>query len=66
MLKININKSKRVLGWRPVWGINKTIKKTNEWYQEYYANSNSESVTKITMSQIEQYQTDASKLWIKS
>ena len=64
MLRININKSKKILGWRPVWDINKTIAKTNAWYKEYYANNN--SATKITIRQIEQYQNDASKLWINS
>jgi CDP-glucose 4,6-dehydratase len=60
-LKININKSKKLLGWKPVWNIDKTIKKTNEWYKGFYYNDN--AVNKITFNQIEQYLEDASLSW---
>ena len=61
LLKINISKSNKVLKWKPVWGIDKTIKNTNLWYLEYY--SNKKNANQVTIDQILEYQSDASKKW---
>jgi CDP-glucose 4,6-dehydratase len=61
LLKINIYKADKVLNWRPVWSIDKTIKNTNLWYLSYY--SNQQSANQFTIDQIVQYQSDASKKW---
>jgi CDP-glucose 4,6-dehydratase len=62
LLKINISKAKKNLNWKPVWGIDKTIKTTNLWYLEYY--SNIKNINQYTIDQIIKYQEDASKVWI--
>ena len=62
LLKINISKAKKNLNWKPVWGIDKTIKATNLWYLEYY--SNIKNINQYTIDQIIKYQEDASKVWI--
>ena len=61
LLKINISKANKVLNWKPVWGIDKTIKNTNLWYLEYY--SNQKNANQFTINQILKYQSDASKKW---
>ncbi|MBN4051218.1 CDP-glucose 4,6-dehydratase [bacterium AH-315-M05] len=35
LLKLDSSKASLDLGWAPVWDIDKTIKKTVEWYDEY-------------------------------
>ena len=35
LLYLDCTKMKQVMGWQPVWNIEKTIEKTVEWYREY-------------------------------
>lgn len=35
LLYLDCTKLKQVLGWKPVWNIEKTMQKTVEWYREY-------------------------------
>ncbi|MFH1715556.1 MAG: CDP-glucose 4,6-dehydratase [Elusimicrobiota bacterium] len=46
-LSLDNNKAKTMLGWKPVWGIEKTIKKTVVWYKNYYKENRINSVDDI-------------------
>jgi CDP-glucose 4,6-dehydratase len=48
-LKLNIGKAKKLLRWRPIFDIDKTLKLTLNWYRSFY---NKEDVVKITNQQI--------------
>jgi len=36
ILKLDSSKARSKLGWKPVWNTTKALKKTSEWYREYY------------------------------
>jgi CDP-glucose 4,6-dehydratase len=36
LLKLNIEKSKQKLGWKPIWHFSKTIEITALWYKDFY------------------------------
>jgi CDP-glucose 4,6-dehydratase len=36
LLKLNIEKSKQILGWKPIWHFSKTIEITALWYKDFY------------------------------
>ena len=36
-LYLDCSKAKKVLGWKPVWGISQTIEKTVAWYKVFMA-----------------------------
>jgi CDP-glucose 4,6-dehydratase len=57
-LNLVIDKAFHYLGWKPVWGFEKTIEETALWYKE---NSNSSEAGDITRNQIDQYCFDAQK-----
>lgn len=35
LLYLDCSKVKQIIGWKPVWNINKAVEKTVEWYVEY-------------------------------
>ena len=53
-LDLNSNKAKKLLGWKSVLNINKTLKLTAEWY---LANNNKENMKKFSLNQINAYTT---------
>jgi CDP-glucose 4,6-dehydratase len=50
LLKLDCTKAKRQLNWKPMWNLQQTIKKTVEWYREYY-----EHGSILTWKQLEAY-----------
>ena len=52
LLNLDIRKAKRVLGWRPKWGFENTVKNTIEWY---LAVSRGEKPLEVTQRQIAEY-----------
>jgi CDP-glucose 4,6-dehydratase len=36
LLSLNINKARQLLGWRPVYGINRAVELTVDWYRRFY------------------------------
>jgi len=40
VLRLDIEKAKEVLGFKPKWDINKTVEMTVEWYKEYIHKGN--------------------------
>ena len=52
LLSLDISKANSYLQWFPVWDIDKTIKKTVEWYKEY----REENPYRICVDQIEEFQ----------
>ena len=57
ILRLNCSKAEAQLGWRPVWGIKKTVAKTAQWYEAYYAQGTVHSAENLL-----EYITDAKKL----
>jgi CDP-glucose 4,6-dehydratase len=51
-LKLNIEKARTDLGWRPRWDFGTTIKNTVEWYRDFFSGK---SVRDVTLRQIEAY-----------
>jgi CDP-glucose 4,6-dehydratase len=51
-LKLDSSKARRLLGWRPVWGFEDTIKATIDWYA---AESNDRDMIAFTQNQISDY-----------
>jgi CDP-glucose 4,6-dehydratase len=35
-LRLNIEKSVALLGWRPCWGLEETVRRTARWYRQFY------------------------------
>ena len=57
-LKLDNSKIKSVLGWHPVWHLDKAIEKVVEWSQSW---NNGEDPDKVMTSQIEEYIKDSCK-----
>jgi len=49
-LKLNINKAKNVLGWKPIFNLEKTLEITLDWYKSFYSKEN---IINLTNRQIE-------------
>jgi CDP-glucose 4,6-dehydratase len=54
LLNLSIEKAKRLLGWKPKWGFEETIKRTVAWYDQVHAGA--VTPLEITRSQIAEYQ----------
>ena len=53
LLKLDIDKAKKKLGWAPKWDLDTALEKTVSWYKSYY---NGEDMGEISLKQIEEYQ----------
>jgi CDP-glucose 4,6-dehydratase len=53
LLNLSIEKARRLLGWKPKWGFEETIKRTVTWYDQVHRNT--VSPLEITRSQIAEY-----------
>lgn len=53
ILKLDINKAKTLLPWRPILDIESTLKLTFEWYKAYYQDP--DSVVSLTEKQIDDF-----------
>ncbi len=58
-LKLDIAKAMTLLGWRPIYGISDVVKKTVEWYKEYYSEKG--AMYPFSLLQIEEYMRDFDK-----
>ncbi len=54
LLRLDISKSKKHLAWKPVWDLDKTLKLTTEWYQQFYQ-GNKVGILELSLGQIDQY-----------
>jgi len=61
LLKLNCDKALAELNWSPVLSFKETVEFTIDWYKSYY--SNSKSMEKFSMHQIERYVELASERW---
>ncbi len=52
LLQLNCDKAHSLLGWRPKWGLEQTIKETALWYKTYLEDKD---INKFTMDQINRY-----------
>ena len=48
LLMLDCSKANKTLKWKAVWGIDKTIDKTINWYKSYYENNEVLSLTDLT------------------
>ena len=55
LLMLNINKAKKVLGWKPSYTANEAIKKTVDWYKNFY--DGNINMVDFTVEQILEYST---------
>jgi CDP-glucose 4,6-dehydratase len=53
LLRLNINKAKRILGWKPMLKFDKSISMTIDWYKNYYFKI--ENNRSLSMKQIKYY-----------
>ncbi|HAG17348.1 MAG TPA: CDP-glucose 4,6-dehydratase [Bacteroidales bacterium] len=56
LLMLDCSKANKLMKWKPVWGIDKTIEKTICWYRDFYVSGKVETEKQIT-----DYVNDASK-----
>ena len=59
LLKLNCNKSKKILGWKSILTFNKTINMVAEWYKNYYLKN--KNMYKISYKQITDFEKDLKK-----
>ena len=57
ILKLDISKAKSLLGWSPVWNIEKAIAETVAWYRQYHTGD----MYELCYNQIIDYMSDKSK-----
>lgn len=57
LLMLDCSRAHKIMNWKPVWGIDKTIKMTIDWYRDYYENS-----LLLTEEHLIEYVEDAFKL----
>jgi CDP-glucose 4,6-dehydratase len=55
LLLLNCDKARKVLGWSPVWDVDRSIQKTAEWYRQTHAGQSAETITRA---QIQAYMED--------
>ena len=55
LLNLNNTKAKKVIKWRPILDINKSIKLTIEWYK-YYSSSNKKKIITKSLDQIKDFE----------
>ncbi|MFN8575923.1 MAG: CDP-glucose 4,6-dehydratase [Candidatus Sericytochromatia bacterium] len=63
LLKLDISKAFFKLNWKPVYKANNAIKKSIEWYKNYYQGS--QDIKSLTIKQINEYINDAKELKIE-
>lgn len=59
VLRLDCSKANNILGWMPVYSIEKAVKETVAWYWAYYAKQ--ASIYDLTLSQIGSYMADFEK-----
>ena len=52
LLKLDITKAKKQLGWKPKWDLDTALEKTVGWYKSYYKG---EDMHEMSLKQIEEY-----------
>jgi len=55
LLKLDTSKARIFLGWKPVYNIYETIKRTINWYKNFYNSTEKKKLYKITVSEIREY-----------
>src|SRR5665648_108262 len=55
ILKLNTSKTRKFLGWKPVYNIYETIKRTVNWYKCFYEGVEKEKLYKIIVNEIWDY-----------
>ncbi len=54
ILRLAIDKAMWELGWRPRWSVHETLRRTVQWYQDYYRGD--VPMREISLEQIEAYE----------
>ncbi len=58
-LRLNSLNSNKILGWKPVWNIDETLKMTVEWHKAWI---NKKQLNEITINQIKEYEKKKNQL----
>ena len=55
VLRLNIDKAVHQLGWRPCWGISEAVRRTAQWYRQFYRHGRS-SMHEWCLADIDRYE----------
>lgn len=55
LLKLDINKAITLLRWRPIYNIDETVKRTIDWYKNFYSTMKKDKLYKLTVEEIKEY-----------
>lgn len=55
LLKLDISKARKLLGWKPLYDINEAVKRSVNWYKNFYNNLSKDEMYEITLKQIKDY-----------
>ncbi|RJQ33536.1 MAG: CDP-glucose 4,6-dehydratase [Actinobacteria bacterium] len=58
LLMLDHSKARKLLLWQPIYGINRTLEVTTNWYKAYYDNSN---IKQVTLANLNDYIKQAKK-----
>jgi nucleoside-diphosphate-sugar epimerase len=48
-LRIAIDKAIALMGWKPLWDLDETVRRTVDWYKEYYEGITSRKVVSLSL-----------------
>ncbi len=57
MLRLNIDKAIHQLGWRPRWSVSEAVRRTAEWYRQFYRQGQS-SMREACLADIDRYESE--------
>lgn len=60
-LKLDISKTRTLLGWKPIYNIYESIKRTVNWYKTFYNDVSKEELYEFTVKEIMEYMNRMSK-----
>jgi CDP-glucose 4,6-dehydratase len=55
LLRLDCNKARSLLGWKPTYSINEALEETVAWYKEYYERGSSSHMYDYTVEQIRRF-----------
>jgi len=55
LLKLDASKARALLGWKPIYDVHEAVKKTINWYKNFYNGMRGEGLYKYTTREIQEY-----------
>jgi CDP-glucose 4,6-dehydratase len=56
LLQLSIDKAAALLGWRPLWSFDETVRETMRWYFDVHASTDPDLPRRLTLDQIQAYE----------